>query len=539
VEVAIRKFESQYRLAPGDLAERRRLDQLRSNVLEDAFQIAVDQTGIGEEAELCIRSLFVPVRLRLDTSDVSIRASWSAALAAEIGRVIRHGPTTNLVIYHSHRQALLDLALGVARGNLRRAWAWRQLGLWRANHAAFESDAVNEFVSALQRTPAMVMPTLQTLARLGWLQSLSARMSSGHWEDLARAALFETRAGQLPEASEAAPPARALQEARNVLNRSRLLPAITSGALRRTTRDTRRAIAALAIMDVDPGLLRRETAPNLIGLIAEALTSAHGEISTALEKRTADAAREDLRSGSVDHEFAESTDGSADELAPEITDVTNDQRESAAPAGRSTSRRRAGKRILEPAGGSRVADDHKVERPNEETELVDLRQRSISRFAGLLFLIAIIEDLNLSERILDDELFAARPFAWTLHQLALVLAPIESCDPAALAFAGLSPDAKSPAEGEAPRSDDELRALNELAGLIVARLSALVELDEQTDISPLEFVTRRRGEIVADPGWIEVRFSLDDVSTEIRRAGLDLNPGYIPWLGVVVMFLYD
>jgi hypothetical protein len=31
---------------------------------------------------------------------------------------------------------------------------------------------------------------------------------------------------------------------------------------------------------------------------------------------------------------------------------------------------------------------------------------------------------------------------------------------------------------------------------------------------------------------------LDDVDFDVRMAGLDLDPGWIPWLGVVVRFIY-
>ena len=55
----------------------------------------------------------------------------------------------------------------------------------------------------------------------------------------------------------------------------------------------------------------------------------------------------------------------------------------------------------------------------------------------------------------------------------------------------------------------------------------------------MQFVCRRTAQIATDPGWIEVRFSLADVSTEIRLAGLDLDPNYVPWLGVVVRFAYE
>ena len=45
--------------------------------------------------------------------------------------------------------------------------------------------------------------------------------------------------------------------------------------------------------------------------------------------------------------------------------------------------------------------------------------------------------------------------------------------------------------------------------------------------------------IVADPGWLEAHFPLSTVSIDLRRAGLDLDPGYLPWLGVVVRFVYE
>ena len=51
-------------------------------------------------------------------------------------------------------------------------------------------------------------------------------------------------------------------------------------------------------------------------------------------------------------------------------------------------------------------------------------------------------------------------------------------------------------------------------------------------------VRRRVAEIVVDPGWIEVRLQLEEVDVDLRRAGLDLDPGWLPWLGAVVRFVY-
>jgi hypothetical protein len=52
-------------------------------------------------------------------------------------------------------------------------------------------------------------------------------------------------------------------------------------------------------------------------------------------------------------------------------------------------------------------------------------------------------------------------------------------------------------------------------------------------------VCARDGEVRADPGWIELRLALDAVDLDVRRAGLDLDPGFIPWLGTVIRFVYD
>src|SRR6185295_46497 len=134
------------------------------------------------------------------------------------------------------------------------------------------------------------------------------------------------------------------------------------------------------------------------------------------------------------------------------------------------------------------------------------------------------------------------------------------------------PDAKPPSDGEDPPSENETKIFEALAKRVAERLSSLVEADHLEEPpgacvesavaastpaglprrgprsslcrrtpreSALEFVCCRRAEIVSDPGWLEVRFALDDVSTEIRRAGLDLNPGYVAWLGLVVVFVYE
>ena len=54
----------------------------------------------------------------------------------------------------------------------------------------------------------------------------------------------------------------------------------------------------------------------------------------------------------------------------------------------------------------------------------------------------------------------------------------------------------------------------------------------------LDFVCRRTAEIVFDPAWLEVHLPLDEVSVDLRRAAIDLDPDWLPWFGAVVRFVY-
>lgn len=167
---------------------------------------------------------------------------------------------------------------------------------------------------------------------------------------------------------------------------------------------------------------------------------------------------------------------------------------------------------------------------------LEAREARHTEFGGLLYLIRLLETSGI---LMDLMRLPDRPLRWTLHQLAMSLTGAEENDVAALAFAGLGPEAAPPSREMEPITGSEAAWL-ELQQVRVRE--ALVGALDDPEISPdqvVSLVFRRPAEILADPGWIDARFSLDHVSTAIRRAGLDLDPGYIRWLGVVVRFLYE
>jgi hypothetical protein len=154
-------------------------------------------------------------------------------------------------------------------------------------------------------------------------------------------------------------------------------------------------------------------------------------------------------------------------------------------------------------------------------------------WGGLLFLLGVVGELGLPAELAGRP--GGRSLRWWLHQLALLLVPAEESDPAALAFAGLAPDVEPPSAHEPRPSRTERAAVAALASRCADDL-ALRLADERPGL--VVRVCGRRAQIAADPGWLEVRLAAEDADTAVRRAGLDLDPGHIPWLGVVVRFAY-
>jgi hypothetical protein len=163
-----------------------------------------------------------------------------------------------------------------------------------------------------------------------------------------------------------------------------------------------------------------------------------------------------------------------------------------------------------------------------------------TNWAGLLFLLNAATAAGLPGVLETDARLAARPLRWSLHQLALRLVPIRADDPAALALAGMPPQMPVPAGS--PAAPAEEAALDQhVAGWAAAVTRALTQArrpEDDTRIPTLWLLARRPGLIVADPGWLEVQLNVDDVDLLVRRAGLDLDPGWLDWLGTVVVFRY-
>jgi hypothetical protein len=478
--VRIRRLKKRYRLPVSAEETRHRLDRIFGMVLDGRLELALERTGVSPHEQICVRASSSLFRPRLSLPDESLATHWSLLLAEAIQQVAYGRAIEGVVRYSSRTHALIDMAAGVLRADYRRGWAWRQLGFWKGGERPPEREAVSEMVRALLSEPQAVVPVLIALVRSGLTGPLCAWLETGHWTTLAVAASHAVAAPAglaYSTGSLAAPQSTEVQREIAACCRQILRSSKLGLLTALIAEESIAALAVLAVIESDPILVRRDRT-FLDGLLAEM----RGE----LRRRQTTASRDDA---SVTKTPADPPELPADDTLP------------------------------------------------EDSPPQPIRVEGRTDYGGLLFLLNVIGDLDLVLRL--SKTLQPRPLAWALHLLALTLTDVPPNDAGALAFAGLAPDAEPPSSPEDPPSDEELEAVHSIAAAILAEVEKRLQHLELPPEHVLRFVCRRAAKIAADPGWIEAHFSLDDVSTELRRVGLDLDPGYLPWLGVVVKFVYE
>ncbi len=538
MDIHIERLDARYHLPPArsgvhrEAEARPRLDRLLRTTLDDALPPALARLGIAEYEDVCIRALRIPVRLRLGEGDQAIIAAWSRSLADALGEAMGassraitaiSGAGTDVVRYRNPAAALIDFATGVACGDDRRAWAWRQLGFGVSPTDGVAGQAA-ALVAACEQRPESIVAVVGTLAnhpdeRLARLV-MRVTVVDGWWR-LASAAWMaaggdpEGLVSMLPAARVTTPevmiPERGICTPAGTLTRVvRAQPTVFA-----TDARTRLATAALVLLDSDPGMVPTGS----LGRVAD-----FDGVATRLAAVLASLAPERARSDAP-------TDSGCREARPPKPITPRE-------------RRRDEPELPGDESGQ-------VERPVAEEDPLEGTLApvvEVTAWGGLLFLVHVLGDSPLLAAMASSTLAQHRSLRWCVLALARAVAPAASAnDPAILAFAGMT----GTESAHNPTSDVnavERRVLRVwaavLRSLLAARVDAQATGDPSSDGRPVssndvvQWVCQRRAQIVADPGWVEVRLPLDSVALPIRRAGLDLDPGWVPWLGVVLKFTY-
>lgn len=461
------------------VADERRRRAVLDRMLDDALPDALRAAGLGD-GEVCVRRVDVPpVVLAGDADDDTAAAQWAAGIAAAVARAVDGG---EVVVFRSPHHALADMALGVARGDLTRQWAWQAAGAWPAGIAS-PGDAL---VAGVARRPAAAVSVVRSAVEAGALLALARALG---WRRLAVVAVDALVAFGM--------------------DRDAAVRLVTAGAARLSDAP----LGARSAL-VHPGDAAVTDHASAVGAAPTALVAALATAAAAEPAAVTPLAA--LVVLATEPSAARHADGFAAQVDAVVAEACRpapriEANDDAAPTGPLV------------GGASELGAD----------VAVDPEPVAHTTWGGLVLCLHAVDRLDIqpSRRLLYllglAVLLEAKVPA---ERAGLPPETIDPRDPALLAFCGLSPTDDPPP----PLLDDP--DLADLAAAVAASLVAALP-----DVAPdrvLELVCRRRATITADPGWIDVRFSLDDVSVDIRRAGLDLDLGFLPWLGAVVRFSY-
>lgn len=442
------------------------------------------------EGDWYLRRLDVPLALDPARPDPSIEEAWAAAVVDALHAALRTR-SADVVRYRHRVDALVDLVASLAGGDVERAWAWHRAGLLPgADPGQVGGDRAAVALTALRAAPETVVAVLvRALSRVG-LPRLHRLWGSSGWVTLAE--LAATAMG-----------------ARGVDALLQRYADARSGAVPGTTRDDGPSPAPAAA---------GAWAERASGAVGSSRLAAAFRASTLRPDEPTTAAWAVLVVAEADPAALRRAD-----VAAAVAGVVDAVSERPARGATVVSETRAGP-------GSGAAEPEELDTEPERWPTV---------WGGLPFVLATAAEAGVPDRLTEDATLAERPLSWCLHRVATRLVPAADDDPAALVLAGLPVPFEAPSPAPRPPGADEAARLDEVARAWVAATARRLEREDAED--PFEVVrdvALRRGEVAWEPGWVDVHLRLDDVDVDVRRAGLDLDPGWVPWLGTVVRFVH-
>lgn len=532
LSIAIDRVTARYHLPPTAAREQPRVQRVLDDALARVLESTIERHGIGREGYVCIGDVHAVINLRLREPDSALATNAGEAIAAAIRRLI-DDRSPLVVAYGSRVQALVDLASSALSGDFTRSWAWAQVGIWRTDVPISAGRTADLILRALADEPAHAVAVAAHLAReqKDKFRSLVAGATPKAWAALATAAMRAAagsggarRAPETPAVVQLTDATGGRRALATVARRIVSVSAIARTAIERSGRDAvqiRAALAALILLEAEPSAAARGHLPRLLTAIEEIIA-----VAPPLYR---------AHSGDLRHLSVAGGDGSAvsarprenDDLATRVSDepVTRHDDQDACQAG--------------PPGD---ADGSTAPAEALAEALPNVRTVWRTQWGGVLYLVNLLTRTGLVETIAADPSWSARGVRWVLQQLAMSIAAIEPEDAAALVFAGLAPGNSPPSALQNPPTERERAALDTLRDVLVEALRDVLgeSADRHTlsDVALVAGVCRRPAQIVAEPGWVEAHFSLEDVSLDIRRVGLDRNPDWVPWLGIVLRFVY-
>lgn len=471
----------------------------------------------GPEEWLLIRHLEVAMPWRPDGPRAEAGQDWTQALSQAVRRLMAQPEHPDLVRYRDGRQGLSDLIYRSALGETRRQWAWHRMG-WLDGASMSAARALAQGLAHLRARPGWVWPVLRQWVAAepstGALTAVLRAVPPGEWQGwlgtcvASRAyAVLQWRAGPahqragwpLPSPSagtEGPAPASSAQDPS--------WPALNTDAQVLSGWLAARPWLAASHGEVLAVLMAAVAWPDqgcAIGLLRQRLEAAWRVVrGTAAVPALWRAPDEDPQPAPRHAAPSASPRAPGQQAAP--IDIVHAVAHHPSPDDID----------LPPAP---ALPEGELWQPTE--------------WAGALFWLRALEAPGLLQELMGPpQGQGADARGHALAALATALG-VPAQDAALRAFVG----------GVLPQGQAHA-GMARAAQSQAARWAAwLDEVAPELTEPRLRSVCQRPGRLRFEPGWIELHLALDQVDTRIRRLGLDLDPGYLPWLGCVLRIRYE
>ena len=522
----INRLSKRYHLRPSQRERQRLLDASLHQVFEEDLDPALAEVGIEDYGEICVRLLHVPLSFNFGKSQNETSEHWSRIIARQIQLELEKGGE-NVIRYRSKLQALIEFADDIGDNKLQRSWAWNQIGLSNLPANASLSQARSQLVTALLREPSVIPTVFKRLAArqrlLPFLHEFSTQERNELIETLMQEFAVERRWLEAkPELDVASKAEQKLPLSENSLSQSILLRHLLTNTSEAASLPVAPRIwAILVLQELEPLLFRRapEVISQAIALVEKQLLPVLRPGIESSHSQTLDQTRQQ---NIDDQTKVSSSHEPSIDLPEKLVDdfpVHQQQHET---------------RSEELFGQTQDQPDQPIPTP----EIIH------SDFAGLFLLVSVLAETtddktSLINKITADTAFSARPLSWVLYQLTTHWLAIPTGDPGLREFCAIDIEADWPWPSDDEPTQAETNALDGFQGAIENQVLARYHPEEIESSSVVETLCRRSGRLLIDNGWLELVFDLNDVDTQIRRAGLDLDPGFVPWLGKVVKIRYE
>jgi len=602
----IKKLSQVYHLRP----EQYDLETELNVVVEEAIIEHLDQVlatlCVNSDEEICVRLLHIPLSYSYGKSRYETTLGWSHLIAEKIQQVLADGGS-NVVRYPSCLHGLIDFATAYSCDDLQRAWAWNQLGWTTLSDKPTMAEARPQLVSALYRTPTLLLPIFRHLAQRGKLFPLFENLSYSDGSALLQTvfACAEIDTCWLTESWRGIS-AQAIKSDEGFavpllsFNHSAIAEQLRSTHSSSSLKELapHRYWVILCLLEVEVSLFKRQ--PNVIAaymlaanakLFTDVETDSGKHLDTLRDRVGVNPNRDSLgETGSTNtsnstQKFVGDKFG-ADKVVVDIDKALKPRRPVSGQTEQiedmdsvgsvlSSDAREVDVSATEQLYSSIESVDNVVDpaitgdfssqlkRAQNDVEDWFSPERYFSQWGGLFYLLPLLgervhsDEDNILSALVYSSALSQRPITWILqHFFTTVLREVFSQD----------------SNIDIPEDDPVLRILSNQDALIqekpvqekpiqktqkvaeeqelgkqarrlidaVQRCFADSKIDHLSTTQGLwQWLCCRNVRLQTDVAWIEVIFELEHLETAIRKAGLDLDPGYVAWLAKVVKFRYE